>query len=311
MQASSSVATATYPGSHALPASAAAHPVRRAAVARRPARAILVDRPLPSGETPISLFVRHQALIEEVVRHVVRRRGLRQEEAEDFSSAVTVRLLEHECAVLRSFEKRSSLRTFLTRVVDRMLLDHRIQNWGKWRPSAQARRLGRLAMQLEALTSRDGLTFGEAAETLRTNFEVPQTTEQLRQLYSVLPPRSRRRLVPDRDLEELPASAPAADERLRRPEAARAILALRRALSNLGPVDRALIEERFGRGLRPVRIAAIRGLPQMKLYRRFSTILKQLRVDLEAQGIRWLDVADCIPALHSDPVRGSVLPFRK
>jgi RNA polymerase sigma factor for flagellar operon FliA len=306
MQASSSLARATYPASHALAA-----PAARRAVARRPAPAPAGERPLHPREPQVSLFVRHQHLIEDVVRHVIRRRGLRQNEAEDFASAVTVRLLDNECAVLRCFEGRSSLRTFLTRVIERLLLDHRIQNWGKWRPSAQAKRLGPLAMQLESLISRDGLTFSEAAETLRTNFMVPQTTEQLRRLYSVLPQRSRRRAVSDRDLEELPASAPSPDECLRQPEAARAILGLRRALSNLDPVDRALIEARFVRGLRPVRIAAIQGLPQMKLYRRLSSILKQLRVDLEAQGITWLDVAGCIPALHDEPVRGSVLPFRK
>ncbi len=311
MQASSSTARAANPASHALTAPAAAHIVRRAVVTPPQARASLAERPAHPAEPQISLFVRHQNLIEDVVRRLIRRCGLRLDEAEDFSSAVMLRLLEHDCAVLRCFEGRSSLRTFLTRVVDRLLLDHRIQNWGKWRPSAQARRLGRLAMQLEALISRDGLTFGEAAETLRTNFKVSHTTEQLRQLYSVLPQRPRRRVVSDRELEELPASGPAADECLCHPEAARTILALQQALANLAPDDRVLIEERFVRGLRPVRIAAIQGVPQMKLYRRFSTILKQLRGDLEAQGITSFDVARWIPMMDNEPLRGSVLPFRK
>jgi len=45
-------------------------------------------------------------------------------------------------ALLAKFEGRSSLRTFLTVVIQRLFLDHRISAWGKWRPSAEARRGG-------------------------------------------------------------------------------------------------------------------------------------------------------------------------
>ena len=40
--------------------------------------------------------------------------------------------------VLRKFEVRSSLRTYLTVVVNRMYIDGRVKQWGKWRPSAIA-----------------------------------------------------------------------------------------------------------------------------------------------------------------------------
>jgi RNA polymerase sigma factor for flagellar operon FliA len=259
----------------------------------------------------ISLFLRHQRLVEDVVRHVIRRGGLRPDEAEDFSSAVTVRLLEHECAVLRAFEGRSSLRTFLTRVVDRLLLDHRIQNWGKWRPSARAKRLGPLAIQLETLISRDGLTFDEAAETLRTNYQVPRTTAQLRHLYAMLPYRPRRRVVSDRELDDLAASGPAADAHLWQPATTTVIPALRQALARLAPDDRALIEDQYERGLRPVDIAAMRGLPQKKLYRRFTAILRQLKRDLGRQGITSFDVTGWISMAANEPRLAAVLPFRK
>ncbi len=54
-------------------------------------------------------------------------------------------------------------------VVQRLFLDHRNRQWGKWRPSAEAKRRGPLAILLERLVVRDGWTFEQAVETLRTN----------------------------------------------------------------------------------------------------------------------------------------------
>ena len=311
MQASSPVARTSYSTANAVLARATAGTVlsRRAGHPHPHPPAPAPARPVPAPGP--SLFDTHHALIEDVVRHVIRRRRLRADEAEDFTSAVMVRLLEHDCAVLRSFEGRSSLRTFLVRVVERLLLDHRIQNWGKWRPSAQARRLGRLAIQLEVLICRDGLTFGEAAETLRTNCQVPHTVAQLWRLYSLLPSRPRRRAVSDRELDDVAASGPMPDACVGRPEAARAILALRRAITRLPAEDRVLVEEPFVRGIRPVCIAAIHGLQQKKLYRRFAAILKQLRACLEAEGVEPADIPGCMGAVENNVPGASVLPFRK
>jgi RNA polymerase sigma factor for flagellar operon FliA len=309
MQASSPVARTSYSTATAVLVRATA-----GAVLPRLAGAPCPAAPAPAPPVPAAgrvLFDTHHPLIEDVVRHVIRRRRLRADEAEDFTSAVMLRLLEHDCAVLRSFEGRSSLRTFLVRVVERLLLDRRIRNWGKWRPSAQARRLGRLAVQLEVLVSRDGLTFSEAAETLRTNCKVPHTVAQLWRLHSLLPSRPRRRTVSDRELDDLAASGLMPDTCVGRPEAARAILALRRAIARLPAEDRALVEERFVSGIRPVSIAAMHGLQQKKLYRRFSTILKQLRACLEAEGVEPSDVSGWIGAVENDVPGASVLPFRK
>ena len=43
-------------------------------------------------------------------------------------------------------------------VIQRLFLDARIAKWGKWRPSVSARRLGGVAVLLERLLTRDGLS---------------------------------------------------------------------------------------------------------------------------------------------------------
>jgi RNA polymerase sigma factor (sigma-70 family) len=232
-----------------------------------------------------SLFCRHHALIQEVLRVVIRRRRLSPQDAEDFTGTVLVQLLEDECAVLRKFEARSSLRTFLVQVVDRMLLDYRTAQWGKWRPSTRGRQLGKVAIQLETLIARDGLTFGEAAESLRTNYLVDQTVEELWALNAQLPPRHRRRFVPCTQLESMAAPASSPEEALSRPEPSRVLNALRLALAALSADDRILISQRFERDLRLARLAEQRKIPQKRFYRDFANLLRRIKARLEEHGV--------------------------
>jgi RNA polymerase sigma factor (sigma-70 family) len=256
-----------------------------------------------------SLFCQHHALIQDVLRAVIRRRRLNRQDAEDFTGTVFVRLLEEDCAVLRSFQARSSLRTFLLRVIDRMLLDYRTDQWGKWRPSTHARRLGKVAIRLEMLIARDGLTFAEAAESLRTNDRVVQTVEELRALNSQLPPRHRRRFVPCSQLESLPAALSSPEDTLSRPEPSRLRRALRLALATLSAEERILISQRFERDLRLKQLADLRGISQTRFYRDFASLLGRLKTRLEEHGVQAADV-QAWPERQDTLIR-SVLRFRR
>ena len=88
-----------------------------------------------------SLFLTSLPVIDEVTLSVCRRHRLSGPEAEDFAAEVHLHFIERDSEVLRRFEGRSSLRTFLSVVINRLLLDYRNRLWGKWRPSAEARRL--------------------------------------------------------------------------------------------------------------------------------------------------------------------------
>jgi RNA polymerase sigma factor for flagellar operon FliA len=83
-----------------------------------------------------------------------------------------MRLVENNYAVLRKFQNRSALRTYLASVIDRLSLDFCTEKWGKWRPSAMAERLGPVAVMLEQLVTRDAHTVEEAIEIVRTKHDV-------------------------------------------------------------------------------------------------------------------------------------------
>ena len=135
------------------------------------------------------LLLDHLDLIDQIVRTTGRRRHLSAAEQEDFASFVRLRLIEDDYAVLRKFQNRSSLRTYLSAVIERMSLDFCVERWGRWRPSAVADRLGPVAVLLERLVSRDGHLLDEAFEIVRTNHGATESPADLRKIWAQLPSR--------------------------------------------------------------------------------------------------------------------------
>lgn len=239
--------------------------------------------------TPEEQFLAQLELIERVIESICRRHRCYGAEAEDFGSSVKLRLIDNDYAVLRKFQGKSLLATYLTTVISNLFRDHRIRQWGKWRPSAAARRLGTVAIFLDELLHRDGYTFDEAVTKLRTDFRVKLSSHELREIAIRLPPRTpRRELEGDEQLLEV-ASDDAVEDRvvdldraemLRKTEAA-----LADALESLAPEDRLIIKLRFD-GFKVAKIAESLGLAQRPLYSRIERILKNLRLFLEAAGLQ-------------------------
>ncbi|HEY0782353.1 MAG TPA: sigma-70 family RNA polymerase sigma factor [Thermoanaerobaculia bacterium] len=248
--------------------------------------------------TADEIFRDNLELIEKVVQFVCRRYHLRPQEAEDFRSAVFVKLLEDDHAVIRKFQGKSSLKSYLQVVVIRLLQDHRNQQWGRWRPCAEAERQGPLAERLDELTGRDGHTFDEACQVLWTNCRVTATRDELWAIWELLPPRSQRQVKGEEALTSLPASDPLPDELLlaaERGQRRRAVFAaLQRAIAALPAEDR-LILELHVRGIKIVTIARQLGLEQMPLYRRLDGIKKALRQHLESEGFDRDAIEDLLP----------------
>jgi len=224
-------------------------------------------------------------LLSEVLRDVSRRR-LSPDEAQDFVQSAHLKLLERQYDVFGRFTGGSSLRTYLTVVVIRLLLDWRNSTYGKWRPSAAAVRLGPEAVRLERLIVRDGFSAAEAIEMMRLRPHAPPV-EALWHLRQQLPPRARTRLVSETAADGVTAHTfedpvMASEERRRK---RRVRQALAQALRDLPAEDRQLIRERF-QGDRTVQALA-RGLQQdpKALYRRFGRILQSLRRQLTLAGV--------------------------
>jgi RNA polymerase sigma factor (sigma-70 family) len=228
--------------------------------------------------------------LERIARFVCRRGALHENEVEDFTSSVKLKLIENDYAILRKFEGRSSLRTYLTVVVHRLLMDYRNHLLGKWRPSAEAKRLGDAAVLLETMMHRDRLTFEEAAGTIETSH--PELTrDELQRLAEQLPPRSPRRR--DVTLDDLPyhPTVPA-DSIEQRAEAnetallrARANRVIRRAIDGMPDADRVVLRMRFEAGLSVAEIARLLRTEAAPLYRQIYRHLAAIRSDLERAGI--------------------------
>jgi RNA polymerase sigma factor (sigma-70 family) len=246
-------------------------------------------------------------LVERVIAFTVRRHRLSDAEADELASLVRFKLVEHDYAILRKFEERSSLRTYLVTVVERIFLDQRVAMWGKWRPTAEARRLGPTAVRLEMLLVRDGLGFDEACELLRTNHQVPESQADLDGIRARLPLRPKRHVVGEEALAGLPARDDSAEQSVLDAERHRAAAevqgALAKAVAALPPQDRLIVRLLFDQGLTVAQVARSLNLDQKALYRRRERLLDGLRQCLLAEGIRAEDVADGIGAPGLVPAR--------
>jgi RNA polymerase sigma factor for flagellar operon FliA len=238
---------------------------------------------------PSHLYVEHLDAINRIAESLCRRNGIRGADAEDFASEVRLKLLQDDYAVLRKHRGACSTTTFLTVVISNLFRDHRIKLWGKWRPSAEARRRGEAAVLLEAAVYRDGRTFEEACGVLEQHGRLNVRRDELRRLMTELPYRAPRRGVDEAvDVADVPATDSAdgsvlGDERDQRLQAAKQ--ALDRAVAQLDPEDRLIIRMHFFEGLSIADVARGLGVAQKPLYPRIKRILETLSGALGAEGI--------------------------
>lgn len=289
-----------------------------------PAAAPVLER-CPDTRTPETqhtavdyeqLFLTELDAIKAAIAFVARRHHLTAEQTEELGSAVYLRLIQDDYAVLRKFQHRSSLRTYLTIVVHRFFLDQRTSQWGKWRPSAAAKRAGDIAVHLEQLTGAQGMPFEQACAVLDTVYEGRIDRPALQRVHARLPHRARRHFVNDDALTHVATENADPDRRLvaaaRQAAGRRAAAALARELDSLPIEDVRILKLRFIEGLT---IRAIgRRLPgtcrdTKALYRRLHRLLARLRVRLQQHGITGHDVVEILssadvtmpPVLHRSP----------
>ncbi|HEX6095692.1 MAG TPA: sigma-70 family RNA polymerase sigma factor [Thermoanaerobaculia bacterium] len=244
---------------------------------------------------PETIYLQQLESIERIAAFVARRKHLNADETEEFTQVVRVKLFEDDYAIIRKFEGRSRITTYLTTVILHLCNQWRVEMWGKWRPSAEARRLGDKAINLERLITRDGFTFAEAVKTLTTRSGGVYTVAELEALYVCLPLRNPRPvLVSDDDAPEVAApdadTGHRAESRDRECSARRCAAALDDALARYGPEDRLILQLRFWDAKKVPDIARIVGIDQKKIYKRLDKLFRELRVALEKAGVHQSDV---------------------
>lgn len=245
-------------------------------------------------------FLSQLAVIDRVISWVCARRGLRGADAEDFAQVAKARLIENDYEVLGKFQGRSSLKTYLTAVVSRMYLDFQVQRFGKWRPSAEARRIGPLALRLEQLLHRDGLTLDEATGVLLSDPRTRTTSDALHDIAQRLPQRPGRRPTAAACEPSHPDSAVSVERGERQALADRIFCVIRRSLGALPARERLFMRLHLESGLTVAEVSRTLGFEQKALYRRKEDVLKKLRADLEAEGIGAHDASELLATLDWD-----------
>jgi RNA polymerase sigma factor (sigma-70 family) len=233
-----------------------------------------------------NLYSDNSAAIEAVLAYIRRAHRLSADDGDEFSSWARLRLLEDDCAILAKFQGLSKFRTFLTTVIHHLFLDWRNQQWGKWRPSAEARRLGPVAVELERLALRDKIDFEQAAQLLVSKGTAPSIAE-CDAIWSRLKQQGGREFVNVDDIDPVavtPPSDPIESEERRR-IVSKVLEALRRSLEQLPPGDSLIFKLRYWDRVTVARIAQMQGVEQKPLYRRFEQLLHQLRTAILGQGV--------------------------
>ena len=243
-----------------------------------------------------SIYLEHLRTIERIASFVARRNHLNPDESSEFVQEVCVRLIDDDYAIIRKFEGRSTFSTYLTTVIVRLFQQWRTEMWGKWRPSAEARRLGDKAIVLERHLTRDGYTFAEAVKILTTPASSPYTEAELEAIYLRLPLRSPRPvLVSDDAAPDLVAVEAEADDRVEKKDRERATRAVTaafdRLLKSMDPEDRLILQLRFWQAKKVPEIAQRLKMDQKKLYKRLDRLFKAMRHALEEAGVSKADIA--------------------
>ncbi len=267
---------------------------------------------LPPSDSLEQLFLQQVPLLRRAAAHACRRYGMGAEDVQDFTQIVLTKVFANNYAVLRAWQRKSSLETYLVMVVNCAAKDFADKLWGKWRPCKAAVKMGALATQLEQLLSRDGYHFEEACHKILTEHPGLTTESELYRIAELLPPRTRHRdFSLDTDMTSAPGdggvAAPRlppeavarerADDRIESSERARrrqqALDALQTALRSLGPDD-TVIAKLMRKGMKTADIAKDLHLEAKPLYRKIDNIKKHLKFTLEAAGISTADVADLL-----------------
>jgi RNA polymerase sigma factor for flagellar operon FliA len=255
-----------------------------------------------------AFFLANLPVIDAVIRAVCRRYHLTADESSEFASDVRFHIIGKDYELLRKFEGRSRLDTYLTVAIVRLFLDRRNRLWGKWRPSAEAKRLGKLAILLERLVTRDGLTFEQVVETLRTNHGV-EMNDQLYALYVKLAQRApSRQFVIEDEAEKVPTTTPGTDGVVLRAEqdflTKRMQTAVDRVRETLTPEDQLILKMRFEDSVSVADIARALHVNQKRLYVTIGQLLDMLRRGFEAEGISRDDAKALIEhaALDRSPI---------
>lgn len=239
---------------------------------------------------PEDIFLEQIGTIDRINSYICRRNRLDANEAEDFGQFVKMELIDNNYEIIRKFEGRASITTYLTTVIQHLFYQYRVRLWGKWRPSAEARRIGDKAVTLERLIYREGYSLEEAVQVLITGHDSEYTRRELEAIWLRLPVRPPRPVLVSQAVPpEVATEETDADERLmagERQDIARNVMSIvDETMESMSPEDQVILQLRFWDGLKAAEIAQRLGIPAKRVYKRVDRQLAVLKAGLARAGV--------------------------
>ena len=250
-----------------------------------------------SGPELERTFLSALTMIDRIIVLQTRRHALTSADADEYAAWVKARIIESDYAILRKFGGRSSLQTYLTAVLVNLFRDYRNACWGRWRPSAAAKRFGPIAIRLEELLYREAHPLREAGQILRSA-GAQLSDAEIAQLAARIPSRPVARELSLQDNGDVVAAIAdsSAQYSATDPDLEALEITLRSLLSDLTPEDALIVKLRFWSGMSVADIARTLQLQQKPLYRRIEAIQDKMRTALEARGIDRATASDFLSA---------------
>jgi RNA polymerase sigma factor (sigma-70 family) len=215
-------------------------------------------------QTSEKLLREHRGWIERVVAVICSKHGLWGADATDFAGWLQHRLAKDDYGVLQDLPGDINVKSYLALVVRRQFQEYRRRRWGDWRISRAAQRLGPPAPELEALVHRDGHPLDQAGGILRTAGRTTLSDVELARLLKQLPTQARHD---------------------------RGIIALERALSQLGDEDRLIVRMRLQERRTLAFVARALKLKKKPLRHRVKRLRARLQELLEQEGVPSAEIA--------------------
>jgi len=245
-------------------------------------------QPTRNVEAPFRLWREHEAEIEAAVRAVSAHFRFDEDVRDDFSGVVREKFFDTTRSPLLRIRDKASWESYLRVVVTNMARDYADKIWGKWRPSATAKRFGEWGVRLETLVSRDRLSLDEAVARVLSEADGALTRREAHRIYAALPAGLRSRPKPATQELARQESEDTADGPLWAGELAREkAVALERVmdlLAGMDPNDALMVRLRYEDGFTLARIGEEVGLSLQRVHERIGRALGELRDTLEQEG---------------------------
>ena len=243
-------------------------------------------------------------MVERLVAATCHRLALTGADADLLESLVKIKLFENDCEIVRAFRNECKFSTYLNVIILRTHANICVHRFGKWHPSAAAKRCGPAGVLLERLIYRDGCPAEEAMGKVAAIHRIVPRSELNAMLMRIPIRQPRPSTVSIEAVEQSLHDKTTADgllvEHEKRALSERAAAITFEFFAKLDQDDRLMLQFQFRSNLSLAKIARMLQKETKPLYRRREQLLRDLRRKLTAAGITDLDVEDLLGHISED-----------